>query len=59
MSRKKEEEEELVRKATYYNSFLIEAISELLAEKQVLTGEEVVDRVKRLRDGVTEPAWLN
>jgi hypothetical protein len=47
-------------KATYYNSFLIEAIFELLAEKNVLTGEEVVARVKKLRDeGPSNPCWLH
>jgi hypothetical protein len=47
-------------KATYYNSFLIEAIFELLAKKNVLTGEEVVQRVKKLRDdGPSNQHWLH
>ncbi|HXJ05017.1 MAG TPA: hypothetical protein VNH65_07955 [Candidatus Acidoferrum sp.] len=47
-------------KATYYNSFLIEAIFELLAEKNVLTGEEVLARVKKLRDeGPSNSYWLH
>lgn len=47
-------------KATYYNSFLIEAIFELLAEKNILTGEEVLARVKKLRDeGPSNSCWLH
>ena len=33
-----------------YNMLLVEAVVELLAEKGVLTGQEVKDRVKKLRD---------
>ncbi len=33
----------------YYNMFLTEAIFELLAEKGILTGEEVLERVKKLK----------
>ena len=33
-----------------YNMLLVEALVELLAEKGVLTGQEVKDRVKKLRD---------
>jgi hypothetical protein len=33
----------------YYNMFLTEAILELLAEKGILTGEEVMERVKKLK----------
>jgi hypothetical protein len=60
MKQDKKEEMEMLRKATYYNSFLIEAIFELLAEKSVLNGEEVVERVKKLRDdGPSNQSWLN
>jgi hypothetical protein len=38
-----------VQEIAYYNMFLTEAIFELLAEKGILTGEEVLERVKRLR----------
>jgi hypothetical protein len=38
--------EEVVR----YNMVLTEAIFELLAEKDVLSGEEVMERVKRLQE---------
>jgi hypothetical protein len=51
---------QMFQKATYYNSFLIEAIFEHLAEKGVLTGEEVVERIKKLReDGPSNHAWLH
>ena len=41
---------QIFQKATYYNSFLIEAMFEILAEKNVLTGEEVAERIKKLRE---------
>ena len=45
------------QKATTYNSLLIEAMFEILAEKNVLTGEEVLERIKKLRDdGLSIPA---
>lgn len=37
--------EEIVR----YNVLLTEAIFELLAEKEILTGAEVLERVKKLK----------
>ena len=33
-----------------YNMLLVEAVVELLAEKGVITSEEVKERVKKLRD---------
>jgi hypothetical protein len=38
-----------IQEIAYYNMFLTEAIFELLAEKSVLTGEEVLERVKKLK----------
>jgi len=38
-----------VQEIAYYNMFLTEAIFELLAEKGILTGEEVLERVKKLK----------
>lgn len=38
-----------IQEMAYYNMFLTEAIFELLAEKGVLTGEEVLERVKKLK----------
>ncbi len=38
-----------ISEIAYYNMFLTEAIFELLAEKGVLTGEEVLERVKKLK----------
>jgi hypothetical protein len=43
---------ELAANITLYNMFLTEAIFELLAEKGILTGEEVKARVEKLRDEV-------
>ena len=34
----------------YYNMLLAEAIFELLAEKGILSGEEVLERVKKLKN---------
>jgi hypothetical protein len=51
--------EQLV-KATCNNSVLIDAIFELLAEKNVLTGGEVLQRVRKLReDEPASPRWLH
>ena len=36
-----------------YNMLLVEAVVELLAEKGVLTGEEVKERVKKLKAQTT------
>ncbi len=38
-----------IQEVAYYNMFLTEAIFELLAEKGILTGEEVLERVKKLK----------
>jgi hypothetical protein len=38
-----------IQEVAYYNLFLTEAILELLAEKGILTGEEVLERVKKLK----------
>jgi len=38
-----------IHEVAYYNMFLTEAILELLAEKGILTGEEVLERVKKLK----------
>ena len=38
-----------LQEITYSNMFLIEAIFELLAEKGILTGEEVLERIKKLK----------
>jgi hypothetical protein len=41
-----------IQEMAYYNMFLTEAIFELLAEKGVLTGEEVLERVKKLKNEI-------
>ncbi len=38
-----------IQELAYYNMFLTEAIFELLAEKGILVGEEVMERVKNLK----------
>jgi hypothetical protein len=38
-----------IQEVAYYNMFLTEAIFELLAEKGLLSGEEVLERVKKLK----------
>lgn len=38
-----------IQEITYYNMFLTEALFELLAERGVLTGEDVLKRVKKLK----------
>lgn len=38
-----------IQEVAYYNMFLTETICELLAEKSILTGEEVKERVKKLK----------
>jgi hypothetical protein len=38
-----------IQEIAYYNMFLTEAIFELLAEKGVLTGEEVLERIRKLK----------
>jgi hypothetical protein len=51
---------QIFQKAVSYNSLLIEAMFEILAEKNVLTGEEVLARIKKLRDdGLSIPGRVN
>jgi DNA-binding Lrp family transcriptional regulator len=51
---------QIFQKTVSYNSILIEAMFEILAEKNVLTGEEVLERIKKLRDdGLSIPGWVN
>ncbi len=38
-----------IQEITYYNMFLTEAIFELLADKGILTGEEVKKRIQKLK----------
>jgi hypothetical protein len=38
-----------IQEIAYYNMFLTEAIFELMAEKGILTGEEVKERIKKLK----------
>jgi hypothetical protein len=38
-----------IQEIAYYNMFLTEAIFELMAEKGILNGEEVLERVKKLK----------
>jgi hypothetical protein len=48
-----------IQEIAYYNMFLTEALFELLAEKGILTGEEVMERVKKLRSQTNlEFRWL-
>ena len=50
----------IFQKTVSYNSLLIEAMFEILAEKNVLTGEEVLERIKKLRDdGLSIPGRVN
>jgi tRNA(His) 5'-end guanylyltransferase len=47
-------------KETRYNSLLIETVFELLAEKNILTGEAVVERFERPgEDGPSNPYGLH
>jgi len=51
---------QIFQKTVSYNSLLIEAMFEILAEKNVLTGEEVLERIKKLRDdGLSIPGRVN
>src|SRR5258708_30589326 len=43
---------ELAGKMTHYNMFLAEAIFDLLAEKGILTGEEVKERIMKLKEEI-------
>ncbi len=43
---------ELAAKMTLYNMFLAEAIFDLLAEKGILTGEEVKERIMKLKEEI-------
>jgi glutamate synthase domain-containing protein 2 len=38
-----------IQEIVHYNMFLTEAIFELVAEKGILTGEEVRERIKKLK----------
>jgi hypothetical protein len=38
-----------IQEIAYYNMFLTEALFGLLAEKDILTGEEVKERIKKLK----------
>lgn len=50
----------IFQKTVSYNSPLIEAMFEILSGNNVLTGEEVLERVKKLRDdGLSIPGWAN
>ena|SRR5436309_13164071 len=42
-----------LQEITFSNMFLVEAIFELLAEKGILTGEEVLERIKKLKSEAT------
>jgi hypothetical protein len=43
---------EVTEKMALYNMFLAEAIFDLLAEKGILTGEEVKQRIKKLKEEI-------
>jgi hypothetical protein len=43
---------ELAAKMTLYNMFLAEAIFDLPAEKGILTGEEVKERIMKLKEEI-------
>jgi hypothetical protein len=48
-----------IEEITYYNMFTMEAILELLAEKGILTGEEVKQRIKKLKsEAPLQFRWL-
>jgi hypothetical protein len=47
-----EERGKLAADITLYNMFFMEAIFELLAERGILTGEEVKARVEKLRNEI-------
>jgi hypothetical protein len=48
-----------VQEVAYYNMFTTEAILELLAEKGILTGEEVKERIKKLKsEAPLQFRWL-
>jgi hypothetical protein len=42
-----------LQEIAYYNMFLTEAIFELLAEKGILSGDEVKERAKKLKSEAT------
>lgn len=59
MEKKTGKETATIQEITYYNMFTMEAILELLAEKGVLTGEEVLTRVEKLkREAPLKFQWL-
>lgn len=46
-------------KLAIYNMFLTEAIFEILAEKRILSGEDVLARVKKLmKESSVPPRWV-
>ena len=48
-----------IQEIAYYNMFLTEAMFELLAEKGILTGEGVKERIKKLKnDTPLQLRWL-
>ena len=49
----------LAAKMTLYNTFLAEAIFDLLAEKGILTNEEVKERIKKLKEEIPQSLrWM-
>jgi hypothetical protein len=48
-----------IQEIVYYNMFTTEAIFDLLAEKGILTGEEVKERIKKLKsEAPLQFRWL-
>ena len=48
-----------IQEIVYYNMFTTEAILDLLAEKGILTGEEVKERIKKLKsEAPLQFRWL-
>jgi hypothetical protein len=48
-----------IQEIAYYNIFLTEALFELLAEKGILNGEEVKERIKKLKsEAPLQFRWL-
>jgi len=57
--RRDEKRGKLAAEITLYNMFLTEAILELLAERGILTGEEVKERVEKLKNKAPrEYRWM-
>jgi len=50
---------ELAAKVTLYSKFLTEAIFDLLAEKGILTNEEVKELIKKLKEEIPQSLrWM-